>query len=75
MTRLRALLMDDSGEVEVDLAFELAERSNIRRMRGRLAVAVNATCQRCLEPMTITLVAEPDVVLCAPGGPGRQSPA
>lgn len=67
MTRLRAPLQDDSGQVEVDLSFELAEHSNLRRMRGRLAVTVNATCQRCLEPMSVKLEAEPDVVLLREG--------
>ncbi len=67
MARLRALLEDDSVEVEVDLAFELAERSNLWRMLGRLAVSVNTTCQRCLEPMSIKLMAEPDVILLRQG--------
>lgn len=67
MTRLCELLKDDSGQVEIDIAFELAERSNLRRMRGRLTVTVNVTCQRCLEPMIVTLAAEPDVLLLRQG--------
>ena len=67
MTRLRALLADDLGEVEVDLSFERVEGSGLRRMCGRLAAAVNMTCQRCLEPMSIGLVAEPETILLRPG--------
>ena len=74
MSRLRVLLANDSGQVEVDLVFELAERSNLPRMHGRLAVAVNATCQRCLEPVSINLAAEPDMILLRQGEPEGSFP-
>ncbi len=64
MTRLRALLLDDLGEADIDLVFERSKSSGRRRMRGRIVVAaVNTTCQRCLEPMHIRLEAEPDAIL------------
>lgn len=63
MARLRAQLLDGAGEVDVDLAFERAEGSNLRRMRGRIVAQVSVTCQRCLEPMAIEIVGEPDVIL------------
>ena len=67
MARLRAQLLEDAGEVDVDLAFERAEGSNLRRMRGRIVAQLAVRCQRCLEPMTIEVVAEPDTILLAAG--------
>ncbi len=71
MTRLQALMRydlgDDAGEVDVDLIFEQVRSSALRRMHGHLAVAVKATCQRCLEPMNVELVAKPDVILLRQG--------
>src|SRR4051812_37160564 len=68
MARLCALLLDDSGEVEVDITFERAEASGVRRMHGHLVVpAVNATCQRCLEPMRLTVEADVDAIVLREG--------
>lgn len=69
MARLRAQLSDETGEVDVDLSFERSEGANLRRMRGRVTARVALTCQRCLEPMTVELVAEPDTILLSDGAP------
>jgi uncharacterized protein len=74
MARLRAQLLDDAGEVEVDLAFERAEGAELRRMRGRIIARLSVRCQRCLEPMAIEVVAEPDAILLRAGEPDRGLP-
>lgn len=68
MPRLRALLLDESGEAEIDIAFERSESSGVRRMRGQIVVAAaQMTCQRCLEPVSVRLVAESDAILLREG--------
>lgn len=68
MTRLRALLLDDSGDAELDIVFERAEASGVRRMHGHIAVpAVSATCQRCLEPMQLAIKAGVDAIVLREG--------
>ncbi len=76
MARLSALLLNDSGAAEINLAFAQAVGSGVRKMRGRIQVpAVNVTCQRCLEPMQLALETEVDVVLLREGEPdGNVSP-
>jgi uncharacterized protein len=74
MARLKAQLLDDNGEAEVDLAFERPEGANLRRMHGRVAAHVNVTCQRCLESMTIAISAAPDTILLRAGEPEPELP-
>jgi uncharacterized protein len=74
MARLRPALLDEAGAVEVDLQFERAEGSGLRRMHGRLAARVQVACQRCLEPMALELVAEPDLILVGEGEAARLPP-
>ncbi len=50
--------------VAVDLRFERSAQG-ARRMRGAISSTVELICQRCLEPVRIRLVAEPDVLLVA----------
>jgi uncharacterized protein len=69
MARLRAQLLDDEGEAELDLVFGRSEGANIRRMSGRVSASVNVSCQRCLEAMTITISAKPDTILLPSGDP------
>lgn len=52
--------------VSVDLVFEHTVQG-VRLMRGRLHVRLPVTCQRCLEPVTVELVAQPFSELLAPG--------
>ena len=54
MQRLSGLLADDSGEVEVDLRFQVDEQHR-RLITGRVRTQVNVTCQRCLASMPLTL--------------------
>lgn len=69
MPRLKAQLLDDTGEAEIDLVFERSEGANLRRMRGRVVARVNVTCQRCLESMIVLISAEPDTILLRTGEP------
>jgi uncharacterized protein len=69
MARLKAQLLDDKGEAQVDLVFERSEGANLRRMHGRVSADVNVTCQRCLESMTIAISAKPDTILLRVGEP------
>ncbi|EKD55288.1 MAG: hypothetical protein ACD_60C00017G0005 [uncultured bacterium] len=49
MQRFSASLSDDSGEVSVQMAFEIDEQG-IRYLKGHLAALVMLQCQRCLDP-------------------------
>jgi uncharacterized protein len=69
MARLKAQLLDEAGEVDIDLVFERSEGANLRRMRGRLVAHVALTCQRCLEAMSLDVVARPDTILLREGEP------
>ena len=74
MARLRAQLLDDGGEVDVDLSFECMMGSNLRRMHGRVIAHVRLQCQRCLEPTELELVVTPDVILLRHGEPETNLP-
>jgi uncharacterized protein len=63
MLRLKAQLLNDRGEAEIDLTFERSGGANLRRMHGHVKANVNLTCQRCLEPMTMEIGAAPDTIL------------
>jgi len=67
MARLKAQLLDDEGEAEVDLAFECSEGANLRRMHGSVIAHVSMTCQRCLEAMTVEISTAPDTILLRTG--------
>lgn len=69
MARFTSQLLDDAGEVEVNLVFECSEGANLRRMRGRVVTSVTLTCQRCMEPMRVEVVTEPDTILLREGEP------
>jgi len=48
-TRLRDLLADDTGEIEVSLDFDVDELG-VPSVQGQLRAILALTCQRCLEP-------------------------
>jgi uncharacterized protein len=73
MPRLAGLCLDATGVVLVELTFERGEGCSERQMHGTLSAAVRVGCQRCLEPMTLELKAEPRLALRRPGEP--QDPA
>lgn len=54
MQRLAGHLSDDSGEVQVELAFGVDDEG-IRYVRGRLHAALVVPCQRCLGDMTLAV--------------------
>jgi uncharacterized protein len=67
LPRFQALLLNDAGEVDVDLRFEHAETTDVRRMVGQLSVTVSVTCQRCLEPMKVNVMSRPDSLIVREG--------
>ncbi|MFQ5995930.1 MAG: YceD family protein [Acidiferrobacterales bacterium] len=66
MGRLRAMCLDDEGQATAELHFERSGDEGLRQMRGTITAEVHAACQRCLEPMTLVLKAEPSLVLVKP---------
>jgi len=57
LPRLRAALASGDGQAHVDLRVEVD--GGRRVVRGSIDAKVQAICQRCLEPVTLTLHAEP----------------
>ncbi|MGJ8690754.1 MAG: YceD family protein [Gammaproteobacteria bacterium] len=54
LERFSGAILDTEGDVQVSLQFDLDE-SFRKVIRGSLQADVNVACQRCLEPMPITL--------------------
>ena len=54
LQRFRALLAEDAGTIEADLTLSRDEE-NRYLMRVAITAEVVVTCQRCLEPMAITV--------------------
>ena len=69
MQRLKDLILDPSGPVELDLAFGRDERGVIR-ITGDYRVNVSLRCQRCLELMEMTLSNPFNIGLVPPDGSG-----
>ncbi len=63
MGRLRALCLDESDKVSINLSFERSSDRTLGRMRGTIVASLQVVCQRCLEKMTLVLRAEPSVIL------------
>lgn len=57
MTRVAALVRDDSGAVEVELRFRTSA-SGVPRAEGRALLTARLTCQRCLDPIDLELALE-----------------
>jgi len=57
MTRLTGLLADNCGNVDVDLQFDI-DAQGISHMRGRLSAQVRLVCQRCMEPVAVSLATD-----------------
>ena len=57
MTRIAALVRDDSGMVEVALRFRMSA-SGVPRADGRARMTAHLTCQRCLDPLDLELAPE-----------------
>ena len=54
LTRIAALLRDESGVVEVALRFRISA-SGVPRADGRARLAAPLICQRCLDPLDLEL--------------------
>lgn len=67
-SRLRELIRPGSDQepVAIELVFEHTVQG-MRLMRGRLRARLYMTCQRCLEPVVVTLEAKPFAELLRPG--------
>jgi len=57
MPQLLSLLVDDEGEVSVELKFALDEQK-LRTVKGQATAKVKQQCQRCLDPVDVYLDAE-----------------
>ena len=57
MTRIAALVRDDSGVVEVALRFRMSA-SGVPRADGWARMTAHLMCQRCLEPLDLDLAPE-----------------
>lgn len=56
LDRLQDCLLDDAGEVDVELRFDKDEEG-IRTISGSLATEVAMQCQRCLQPVRLNIEA------------------
>ncbi len=69
MRRLKAACLEARGGVELALQFEQSAQG-LGQMRGHIEARLTVRCQRCLEPMGLTLKSEPRAVLLS--GEDRQ---
>ncbi len=63
MTRLRTACPDQHGQAQVDLYFERAGERGLRRIHGTVVAKVQLICQRCLQPLTLDLRAQPSLIV------------
>jgi uncharacterized protein len=63
MARLRALCLDGRGKATIELFFERGGKRGLRRVRGTITASIRVACQRCLQPMTLAIQAEPSLVV------------
>lgn len=67
MPRLAELCVDKRGSVIIDLKFGCDGVERLRFMRGRVQAQMRLTCQRCLEPMALTIDIRPNLMVLRPG--------
>jgi|AntDeeMinimDraft_5_1070356.scaffolds.fasta_scaffold00013_98 uncharacterized protein len=72
--RLLPLLVDDSGDVDVSLAFSFDEDKR-RVIEGRLSATLNVECQRCLESMALSVASQFQVGVVDSEAMAEQLPA
>jgi hypothetical protein len=60
MPRLRPFSPSDSAVAEVDLGFAQSD-PDVARLTGHIKVSLQLTCQRCLQPMVLSLDLEPEI--------------
>ena len=73
MKRLLTGCRSEEGEANVDLKFRSDPNGERRSVRGRIEASVETTCERCLESMTLPLVAEIDMLIVTPEQASRMS--
>lgn len=54
MARLAGCLLDDEGDVDVELEFGI-DAQKVRYLRGHLRTTLHLVCQRCLQPLSCPL--------------------
>ena len=62
LSRFREGLASDAAKVRVSLSFSINE-SGQKLIRGNLSADIDVFCQRCLDPLTINLVDEINLIL------------
>ena len=72
--RLCEILLDDQGEVNASLAFEVDEDRRLR-IRGHVNADVAVVCQRCMQPMRQILDDTIDLVMVSSEARMKQLPA
>ena len=70
MPRLQGLVLPNSQpeQVAVDLHFERTGQG-VRRLHGSIRTQVEMACKRCLLPLKVEIVAQPQFVLLEPNEP------
>ncbi|WP_020559348.1 YceD family protein [Thiofilum flexile] len=54
MSRLVEMALDSSGDFQVELVFSLSE-THLPMVKGSVQGQIQVECQRCLQPMTLTI--------------------
>jgi uncharacterized protein len=62
MARLLPALLDDAGDVSVEISFQRGDNADLVVLHGSIRARVRVRCQRCLAPMDLDLVCEPRLV-------------
>tara|TARA_R110002072_G_scaffold4663_3_gene32447 strand:- start:59268 stop:59828 length:561 start_codon:yes stop_codon:yes gene_type:complete len=73
LERLSTLLTDTAGQVNASLQFGFD--GGRRRIEGRVEAIVNVQCQRCLEPVSLTLSEPVNLALVADEAAAKELPA
>lgn len=73
MPRLAESCADRQGSIDIELHFERSGDAKVYAAHGSVRAAVKVTCQRCLEPMTLSLVVRPQWLFVR-AGDGRETP-
>lgn len=73
LSRLVSYLLDDEGEVDAELLFAVDEE-RIRHVQGRVAARVRMRCERCLEPVELSLAGHLNLAFADSAEAARQLP-
>jgi uncharacterized protein len=65
MKRLLTYCRSEEGEARVDLEFNRDPERNLRTVQGTVEAEIVTTCERCLEPMTLSLEANVNLLLAS----------